>query len=260
MGDDTPYSNFVLVFIMGEANRRKKLDPNFGKISGPGKKLIYSTEELPDKLANSVKNILKKHPEINKNNWNFVYQDLSSLVVSHFLELSKFFTNKKQLLNVLANHYHQKYSKTTSRLADYPYYLISLFYENINKLVFDGYEELESKLDCPTHFNFLDEIIEQLLVLMPRDIVKGVFLYVSSESDFIKVYIDKSKENTKSMFNHEAHFNRYLSVASFSGYNIWSRPLYSLSPAGSPFIRCQGLTNYGGAHRLMKTIAIRNDL
>ncbi|MDJ0729321.1 MAG: hypothetical protein QNJ33_04935 [Crocosphaera sp.] len=239
---------------MGEANRRKKSNPNYGKIYDAQKHTIYSTKSLPSSLAKPLKDILENYSEINEDTWESIYQSISLLVADAFLSFSRVFPSKKELLSDLVLYYHQKYASSPSSLADYPYYLISLFYKRNNELFFSKEEVIKTECDSHIYFKLLDEIIEHLLVLMPRDIVKGVTLYIFSKQEFIEICIDKSKESTQAMFNHERHFNKFLERSLFSGYNIWSRPLLSWPQRDSPFLRCQFIGNFGEKHGLVKML------
>ncbi len=189
-------------------------------------------------LHKELYNFLKIYKKIDQSNFNKIYEEISKIINDNFIKLGSQYKNDMEFLSSINLFYKSKYSNKYS--YDYPYYLLTLFFKS-TQITYNQNDYTE-KLPL---LKDLDNAIELLMVMLPRDIIKDITLSILHQKTNLYLLINSKSTNFEKIKNFEKHYSSYTLESYKNGYSFISRPFYK-RPENSAVI----IGNYGQSDKI----------
>jgi len=170
-------------------------------------------------LHEELFNFLKIYKVIDQNNFDKIYEGISKVIIDNFIRHSSQYENEMEFLSAINLFYKSKY--LNKYIYDYPYYLLTLFFK-LTQITYNQNKDTE-KLPL---LKDLDNAIELLMVMLPRDIIKDIMLSVLTKGTSLYLLINSKSTNFVKIKNFEKHYSSYTLESYKSGYSFISRPYW----------------------------------
>jgi hypothetical protein len=177
---------------------------------------LYSTKRTAEPFKRELYNLLFPCSLIDSENIKYVYEEMKEIIKTSFEKTASYFQCKDDFFCFIIKFYHKRYGKVPTK--HYPYYLLSFFYSSEFLPDFANVKCEINEDNVYNEMNSLHEAIEMLMIMMPRDIAKGLIIrIIYSKNKDIKFVVDGNKENKEKMIHYESHYFNYSKESLFSG-------------------------------------------